>query len=93
MSDSDIGEHRPCKYRGWLVFSYLPADLQMAEDRTQATDYDRCRGSFGGGGDDGNGGSPFRRSSQQWDRTKITRPATDTERILLQHIGVYPASP
>lgn len=29
--------------RGWLVFEWLPDDLQRAEDSTAAADFDRCR--------------------------------------------------
>lgn len=66
--------------RGWLVFEHLPNDLQNAEDATQAADYQR-RASH----------------ATQWaietdpDTRKslwfFTRPATDTERALLGHLG------
>jgi hypothetical protein len=33
-----VGPHQPDPYRGWLVFDYLPEDLQRAEDATMAAD-------------------------------------------------------
>jgi hypothetical protein len=38
-----IGEHRPDKARGWLVFASLPKALQNAEDSTQDADFTRGR--------------------------------------------------
>ncbi|KUI13388.1 hypothetical protein AU192_24720 [Mycobacterium lehmannii] len=69
----EIGEHRPDKYRGWLVFAHLPKELQDAEDATQEADYRRSRliGSVA---------APMMRGP--W-----ARPATDAERTLLAHLG------
>jgi len=49
--------------RGWLVFHWLPSDLQRLEDSRAFADYDmhKPRG--------------------------FERPATDTERALLAHLG------
>lgn len=60
-----IGPHRPGDPRGWLVFEWLPDDLQLAEDSTLENDY----------------------SSQHWLRRVRNRPATATERLLLEHLG------
>jgi hypothetical protein len=49
--------------RGWLVFAYLPEDLQRADDSRAFADYDARR------------------------VRSFKRPATDTERVLLQHLG------
>jgi hypothetical protein len=51
--------------RGWLVFEYLPDDLQRAEDSRAAADFDRRLLKPRG----------------------FTRPATETERALLEHLG------
>jgi hypothetical protein len=50
--------------RGWLVFSWLPTDLQDAEDSRQAADF----------------------ADPRKPRT-FQRPASDTERQLLAHLG------
>ncbi|MGK2880436.1 MAG: hypothetical protein ACSLE6_06445 [Mycobacterium sp.] len=60
--------------RGWLAFEYLPPDLHNAEDSTLAADADRWSTTVG-------------RGNFTWPGRKFDRPATDTERILLQHIG------
>jgi len=49
--------------RGWLVFHWLPDDLQRAEDSTAVNDRDQMR------------------------PRGFERPATDTERTLLAHLG------
>jgi hypothetical protein len=49
--------------RGWLVFHWLPDDLQRLEDSCAVADRDAMR------------------------PRGFERPATDTERILLQHLG------
>jgi hypothetical protein len=49
--------------RGWLVFHWLPDDLQRAEDSTAVCDRDQMR------------------------PRGFERPATDTERQLLAHLG------
>jgi hypothetical protein len=49
--------------RGWLVFAWLPTDLQNAEDSTAVADRDRMK------------------------PRGFERPATDTERVLLEHLG------
>lgn len=71
---NEIGEHRPDNVRGWLVFSHLPKALQDAEDATQEADFRRARiiGSVA---------APMVRGP-------VTRPATPTERILLEHLGL-----
>lgn len=79
MTDS-IGAQRVGDRRGWLVFEYLPDDLQRAEDATQAADFDR-RAS-----------GQVRRTSEfdPYHGRRVwgyTRPATDTERALLEHLG------
>jgi hypothetical protein len=62
--------------RGWLVFDSLPADLQRAEDSTQNADYFRA---------DGRGIKlAYDRDARIW---YFDRPATDTERTLLAHLG------
>src|SRR5262245_51418488 len=40
---NDIGEWRPDPWRGWLVFSYLPSDLQAGEDSAHELDYRNAR--------------------------------------------------
>lgn len=66
--------------RGWLAFHGLPNELQNAEDATQAADYQRRT-------------SPKTRWSTESDpETRkavwyFTRPATATERALLDHLG------
>jgi len=60
--------------RGVLTFEYLPENLQASEDATLAAD--RERWSIGP-----------RRLGFEPHRYGFTRPATDTERILLQHLG------
>lgn len=62
--------------RGWLVFKYLPPDLQRAEDRAYAADSAVVQHQSGGY-DYGIG----------YGRTVWFRAATDTERTLLQHLG------
>jgi hypothetical protein len=71
---NEIGEHRPDKYRGWLVFSHLPPDLQDAEDSTQAADHDRF--------------AAVARRYPALTRTVLARPATPAERALLEHLGL-----
>lgn len=61
--------------RGWLVFDYLPPDIQNAEDSTQNADYERY-----GVRQDAYAISPL-----TW-----PRPATDAERALLEHLGYGP---
>lgn len=58
--------------RGWLVFESLPGVLQRAEDSTLAADRERWPASP----------RLFKRI-----RFGFERPATDTERQLLQHLG------
>lgn len=44
---TEIGpQHPQPDPRGWLVFDSLPADLQNAEDSTQAADKERWLGAF-----------------------------------------------
>jgi hypothetical protein len=56
--------------RGWLVFRYLPPNLQRYEDQTYAADSDRLR-----------------HEEHTWSSTTWLRPATDTEKYLLAHLG------
>ena len=58
--------------RGWLVFGWLPENLQKAEDATQFADYERFR---------------ERASGDALGRGAFHRAATSTERQLLQHLG------
>jgi hypothetical protein len=99
MSDT-IGEQYPQPdARGWLVFHGLPDDLQRAEDSTQYADLGRAgRGDWW---DPALWGVQTRAEAHQkvdeaievvgdaarpaWGR--FTRPATPTERLLLQHLG------
>ena len=66
--------------RGWLVFHGLPNDLQNGEDATQAADYAR-RGRI----------DTKWRTEYDPDSGKtvwfFNRPATPTERALLEHLG------
>ncbi|QVI26174.1 hypothetical protein MN2019_17890 [Mycolicibacterium neoaurum] len=59
--------------RGWLAFEYLPAELQRLEDSRAVADRDYLD-------------SPNRSSFIKGWGT-FDRPATDTERRLLAHIG------
>ena len=68
----DIGQHRPDRWRGLLVFDHLPDDLQRAEDQTQEADLRRAS---------------ERAETDAVGRTMFARPATAAERILLQHLG------
>lgn len=74
--------------RGWLVFDGLPDDLQRAEDATQTADYERAQAHI----DATLRAQGIRRvySFDQYHGRKvwaILRPATPTERILLEHLG------
>jgi hypothetical protein len=71
---NSIGPHRPDSVRGWLVFEWLPPDLQAAEDATAEADYRRVRMM-------GSVAAPMMRGP-------LTRPATPTERLLLEHLGL-----
>jgi hypothetical protein len=76
----EIGPQRIGDRRGWLVFEYLPDDLQRAEDATQAADYERR-------------GSATTQRQHEYDPARgqtvwyFTRPATPAERTLLEHLG------
>ncbi|BCO36850.1 hypothetical protein BMW24_018290 [Mycobacterium heckeshornense] len=74
MPDDVIGDQYPQPDpRGWLVFTHLPADLQRAEDATLFHDL-----------------AMFARKARyntDTCRREMTRPATDAERTLLQHLG------
>jgi hypothetical protein len=73
MTDTIGAQYDQPDPRGWLVFHGLPDDLQRAEDATQTHDIVH----FG------------------WDsvwnpdtcRREMVRPATDTEKTLLTHLG------
>lgn len=81
MSDT-IGRQKPDDIRGWLTFEHLPDGLQRAEDATQAADRDHA-------------GRPPTHQSVHFSppndavltHSRFTRPATGTERTLLQHLG------
>ncbi|MCT1352232.1 hypothetical protein [Gordonia sp. p3-SID1431] len=74
MSD-EIGRHIGHRDdpRGVLAFDHLPDDLQKAEDSTAVADRDTF--------------PDRRRSGGLWLRPYVERPATDTERLLLAHLG------
>lgn len=87
--------------RGWLVFDALPDDMQRAEDSTQAADYQRTQFfEFNTpavwGTDDPDQLAVLRararkvltQAGMSTVRAKV-RPATDTERLLLQHLLGY----
>jgi hypothetical protein len=76
MSDTIGAQYPQPDPRGWLVFDSLPPDLQRAEDATQHSDYGR--------GVRGGARLQFHRDTRIW---YFERPATDTERVLLQHLG------
>jgi hypothetical protein len=59
--------------RGILVFDWLPADLQNAEDSRQAADYEWINGDHH---------YALPRGNFLW-----RRAATSAERVLLQHLG------
>lgn len=75
-----IGPHRPGDPRGWLVFETLPDNLQRAEDATQTADFDRRTWWRPGW-------------VREFDLVRgipvrcFYRPATGTERALLEHLG------
>ncbi|QFS93541.1 hypothetical protein FIV07_22510 [Mycobacterium sp. THAF192] len=87
MTDT-IGAQRIDDRRGWLVFEQLPDDLQRAEDATQAADFGRRDAAIT---------DPLRelgvRRVYEFDPFHgykvwvIYRPATATERTLLEHLG------
>ncbi|MED5802945.1 hypothetical protein VX037_18125 [Gordonia sp. Z-3] len=58
--------------RGVLAFEHLPDDMQKAEDSTAVADRDNW---------------PHRASSNWLVPPYMDRPATDTERALLAHLG------
>ena len=76
MTDT-MGPQRVDDRRGWLVFEWLPDNLQRAEDATQAHDY-------------GHSGVHWQR---EFDHVRglpvrcFYRPATEAERTLLAHLG------
>ncbi|MBO0680338.1 hypothetical protein JRC04_22970 [Mycolicibacterium sp. S2-37] len=72
MTMEGIGPQFPNDKRGLLTFEWLPADLQNAEDATQAADHER----FG-----------QRAERDAIGRGAFRRPATPAERALLQHLG------
>ena len=74
MSD-EIGRHIGHRDdpRGVLVFDHLPDNLQKAEDSTAVADRDTFPDK--------------RRHGGMWLRPCVDRPATDTERTLLAHLG------
>jgi hypothetical protein len=76
MTDQIGAQYPQPDPRGWLVFDSLPAELQRAEDATQHADYSRADGY----------GAPLQ---HDWESGIwfFERPATDTERTLLQHLG------
>jgi hypothetical protein len=97
---TDIGEQYPQPdKRGWLVFTSLPDDLQRAEDSTQFADVGRA--SRGEWWSPELWGVETRAEAHQkvdeaievigdaakpaWGR--FVRPATDTEKTLLTHLG------
>jgi hypothetical protein len=99
MADQ-IGEQYPADDpRGILTFSHLPADLQRAEDSTQAADIGRAaRGDWWspvtwGVDTKAEAQAALKRAGEVigdaatpgWGR--FVRPATPTERLLLQHLG------
>ena len=55
--------------RGWLVFQWLPLEVQRLEDSRQMADFEEADNHRG-----------------MWARP-WTRPATATERALLEHLG------
>lgn len=84
--------------RGVLVFDCLPADLQNAEDSTQAADFDRARRGPGGcyqeipkrgdtiaARDDAQAAGVLRLRWLSW--MAFLRDATPAERELLGHLG------
>lgn len=71
--DSGIGPQVIDTWRGWLVFEYLPPDLQRAEDATQERDY--CWAP------------EAQRYDKTTDSWYADRGATDTEKTLLAHLG------
>lgn len=85
--------------RGWLVFESLPDDLQKAEDATAAADIERHRsctyrspGTWGITDPEelaaviARARTVLTKAGLKSSRT-FPRPATLTERILLQHLG------
>ena len=85
---NDIGPQRVGDRRGWLLFEYLPDDLQRSEDATQARDFSLREASIG---------RTLRaqgvRGAYEYDAFHghsvwaVYRPATDAERTLLAHLG------
>ncbi|OBK56181.1 hypothetical protein A5656_19930 [Mycobacterium gordonae] len=85
--------------RGWLVFEYLPADLQRAEDSTQAADHQRQQFSafnlpaVWGTSDPTELAAIQARARRVLTATGMStrrvsvRPATTAERTLLGHLG------
>lgn len=84
--------------RGWLAFTSLPDDLQNAEDSTLAADRARWDGGWSAGagltwktvktvvpGIRKQGVEP----TPSWVRV-FDRTTTDTERMLLEHLGYEP---
>lgn len=75
MADT-IGPQVIDTWRGWLVFEYLPDDLQRAEDSTQEHDFQWAWKN-----------QHWDNESQSW---YAQRDATDAEITLLQHLGYAP---
>ncbi|KGI70247.1 hypothetical protein MJO55_25715 [Mycolicibacterium rufum] len=66
--------------RGWLVFEYLPADLQRLEDQRAQLDRELYSHMS----------TPWKRDGVSLWTLRSTRSATDTERALLEHLGYEP---
>lgn len=84
--------------RGWLVFAYLPDDLQSAEDSTAAADAERHQcGTYNtpavwGTDDPAELVALQSRAQKALAKARLRypsfpRPATQTERALLDHLG------
>lgn len=84
--------------RGWLVFSWLSPDLQIAEDACAAADFERHRhntwraSAIWGITDPAElatriGSARAALKAAKWDGRGSFRPATPTERILLAHLA------
>ncbi len=73
-ADGDVGPQlQDNGVRGWLAFEYLPDELQRAEDSRAVADRDHLHSP---------NRSPF---INGWGT--FERPATETERLLLGHLG------
>ncbi|MBN7304339.1 hypothetical protein IUQ79_20800 [Mycobacteroides abscessus subsp. bolletii] len=73
MTIEGVGEQYQNDPRGWLTFSHLPDELQRAEDATQAADFVRW--------------SDSQAHSRVYFGIPFDRPATATERVLLEYLG------